>query len=442
MSDAGDDPIILAWERHMTESVDIVVVGAGFAGLVAARDLGQRDYNVLVLEARDRIGGRAYSRPFAGTVCPIELGGAWFDADWQTPMREEADRYGVEIAPATPYQTTRWFTGGELREGLPVPRWQGGDLEKALFEITLAARGLATAPADEIAAHDIPLSAWLKRIDPQPATRDFIYGWATLMTGAHPDQFSALGMLQLIAHHGSAYSFYADMKHVFAHGTAALAEAIADDVSGEIRLETPVTAIQQSASGVSVTTAHGAVDARAAVLAVPISAMGQIAHDPPFEPEWQQAIATGTICTMSKVWMLAAGVPDRMLASGWGTPFYWLAAEKRVDEAQLVVAFALEGSIDPTDTPALEDALQVYAPGANVLAAESHDWVGDPWSRGGWMVGPAGSATARRRDVNGHPHGRVCIAGSDVAGQFPGWIAGAIVSGRAAAREAAERLVK
>ena len=426
----------------MAESVDVVVIGAGFAGLVAARDLGQRNQAVLVLEARDRIGGRAYSRPFSGTVTPIELGGAWFDADWQTPLREEADRYGVEIAPATPYQTARWFTDGELREGLPVPRWQGGDLEKALFEVNLAARSMAAATDEEIQSHDIPFSAWLTRLDIQPATRDFIYGWACLMTGAHPDRFSALGTLQLVAHHGSAYAFYADMKHVIAHGTATLAEAIADDVSGDIRLETPVTAIRQTEAGVSVTTAHGAVDARLAILAVPISAMGQIAFDPPFEPDRQQIIETGTICTMNKVWMLAAGVPDRMLGAGWGTPFYWLAAERRVDDAQLVVAFALAGTIDPSDTATLEQALRVYAPEARVLAAESHDWVGDPWSRGGWMVGPAGSATARKRDSNGQPHGRLLVAGSDVATQFPGWIAGAIVSGRAAALEVIERLAE
>ena len=81
-------------------------------------------------EGRDRIGGRAFFGPFPAAGCSVELGGAWFDADHQTPMREEANRYGVAIAEATPYQSTRWFTGGELRSGLPVPRWEGGGLER------------------------------------------------------------------------------------------------------------------------------------------------------------------------------------------------------------------------------------------------------------------------------------------------------------------------
>src|SRR5687768_971264 len=121
---------------------DVVVVGAGFAGLVAARDLAQRGYDVLALEARDRIGGRAFFAPFPEAGCSVELGGAWFDADHQTPMREEAVRYSVAIAEATPYQTTRWFTGGQRRSGLPVPRWEGGALERTLFAINAAASQL------------------------------------------------------------------------------------------------------------------------------------------------------------------------------------------------------------------------------------------------------------------------------------------------------------
>jgi monoamine oxidase len=425
----------------VTETADIIVVGAGFAGLVAARDLGQRGHRVLVLEARDRIGGRAFYGQFPEAGRSVELGGAWFDAAWQTPMREEAERYGVEIADATPYQTTRWFTGGELRSGLPVGRWEGGELEKTLFEITLAARSLATATPEELRAHDIPVSAWLRQLHPAPAVRDFIYGWTSLMSGAHPDDHPMLSTLGLIAHHGSAYAFYADLKHVFARGTSSLAQAIAGDVPGEIHLDEPVHAIRQTERGIRVETVNRAVEAKGCILAVPINTMAQLLLDPPFAPERLRALRQGSACTMTKVWMLATGVPERMLAAGWNTPFYWLTAEQSVDERQLVVAFALQDSVDTTDLSALEQALRAYAPEARVIAARSHDWVNDPWACGGWMTDPPGWTATGIPELIAAPHGRILMAGSDVAPRFGGWIAGAIESGRVTARQMEQQLL-
>jgi hypothetical protein len=143
---------------------------------------------------------------------------------------------------------------------------------------------------------------------------------------------------------------------------------------------------------------------------------------------------------MTKVWMLATDIPERMLAAGWNTPFYWLTAEQSVDEGQLVVAFALQDSVDTTDLSALEQALRVYAPEACVIAAMSHDWVNDPWARGGWMTEPPGWSTTGIPELIAAAHGRILMAGSDVAPRFAGWIAGAIASGRAAALEMEQRL--
>jgi monoamine oxidase len=421
-------------------SVDVVVIGAGFSGLVAARNLTQRGFKVIVLEARDRVGGRAWCRPFPEACRSVELGGAWFDANRQTQIREEAERYSIAIGPAADYQTGRWFLGGTLYDALPNEAVSAADLDAVMAEIARAARGLVMASPDEQRSHDVSISEWLGRLDISPAVRDLIYAQTSAMAGAAPHEHPMLAILQLVAQRGDGDSFALDERQVFPTGTTTLAEAIAGELSGTIRFNTPVRAVLQSTTRVTVETASGVCNAPFAILAVPINVMGQIEFDPPLEPTRYAALADGNACKVSKIWMVATGVPDRMFALGWDTSFCSLAAEGASGEAQVVVGFALKSMIDPSDTAALERALRVYAPQACILAATWHDWANDPWSRGGWMTEPPGWATSGVLDLLAQPHGRVLMAGSDIAPEFPGWIAGAIASGRAAAIEAEQRV--
>jgi monoamine oxidase len=430
----------------LTDRDDVIVIGGGVAGLVTARDVAATGARVRLLEARGRFGGRAWAAPFRGLDRCVELGGAWFDARLQHPLREEAERYGIAVVDATEYATTRWFTGGQLRTGLPVPATDGGDLERVLVAINRAGLRYRDASPAERAREDVSVAEWLDRLDPTAATRDFVYGWNALMSGGDMDVTPISNILELVADAGSAYSVYSDLAHVFADGTTALVDALASDLGCPAELERPVVAVRQSGDGVEVGTADGVtLHADLCVLAVPVNTIPQIEFDPPLDPARRDPLVRGHGCRMTKVWMLATDVPDRMLGAGWDTPFYWLAAqappvETEQGTAQLVVAFALEGAVDAGDTGALERALRVYAPQARVLASDHHDWTADSWARGGWGSPPVGWAAGGVSERIAAPHGRVLFAGSDVAPQFGGWIAGAVVSGRQVAREVLARL--
>src|SRR2546426_8674807 len=78
---------------------NIIVIGGGFAGVTAARDLSRLGHRVTLLEARDRIGGRTHRRKFAGTDVEIETGGAWFAGPAQRYAHREIVQHGLRYKP-------------------------------------------------------------------------------------------------------------------------------------------------------------------------------------------------------------------------------------------------------------------------------------------------------------------------------------------------------
>ena len=170
------------------------------------------------------------------------------------------------------------------------------------------------------------------------------------MGGAPPQEQPMLAMLDLMASAGGASAMLTELSHVLGGGgTTALADAIAGDVRGRVRTATAVKAIRDRGEVVEAVLDRGdTISARACILAVPVNVRSSIEIEPAVDAE-TAAAATAQICRAVKVWMLATGVPAGMLAAGWGTPFYWLAAQRTVGEAQLVVGFSLPELLDPAD---------------------------------------------------------------------------------------------
>lgn len=412
---------------------DVAIVGGSFAGVTAARDLAAAGRSVVVLEARDRLGGRTWHRPFAGTEHGVELGGTWFSLARQAPLAEEVERYGVRVVPAATRQSARWHTGGVTRHGLPIPQSEGAVLERTLRSLSLASEDIA------LERDDVPVPDWLGD-DLPDATRDFLFAWASFMSGADPAEVSMVEFLGIFAANGGdAWSLYGEISECFADGTGALLDALAGDADSDVRLSTAVTRIEERAGEVVVTTDAGEeVRAGAVVVSVPVNTLEAIEFDPPLPPGLARMAREKHAGRSLKVWALVEGVPERLLALGFGTPLQWLSAERVVPEGTLVVGFGHEtAGLDLGDPNAVEAAIQVYVPDARVLAVDAHNWVADPWSRGSWLAARPGWMTdglfAERE-----PRGRVVLAGSDVAEEHGGWIAGAIASGRAAARRLVE----
>jgi monoamine oxidase len=255
------------------------------------------------------------------------------------------------------------------------------------------------------------------------------------MGGGDPARLSALGILADAALLGYRFDdAFLSVGESFADGSASLVEAIANDVVGEFQLGAVVTRVRRDEDGVTVDLAGGGeMRAPAAVLTLPVNVWPDIAFDPPLSPEKRRIAALGNPGASTKVLAVARGVPAGFQSAGWPATLQAVVAQGEMAGGRLVVGFAGAGGVDPSDPRAVEEALRVYLPESEVVTSDGHDWVADPFSKGTWFAPPPGWESG---DTGGHigPEGRLVFAGGDIASFGAGWIEGAVVSGREAAR--------
>lgn len=415
-----------------TLDADVVVVGGGLAGLRAARDLAQAGRRVLVLEARDRLGGRGWTSTFPGTDLTVELGGSWYTTEHREVAAEVA-RYGLPVRTFDPVTSTRWLLDGRLRHGTPFDEDDAADLA-AWQRVEADVASVATGVDDP--RFRLSLDAYLATVDATPAVRDLLLGWWTITGGGDP----ADGCVEAVLGSEHADGSIGDMGYLHlapVSGWSSLAQALAGTPGVDVRLGSRATAVVQTDDGVGVTTDGRTWRARAAVLALPVNVLPDVDLRPPAPERTREGFGASSGKAF-KVWLLARGVPVGSLAFGRGHGVHWWYGDRphgADGEQTLVVGFGwpVEG-FDPTSHDDLQRALEAFHPGAELVAHTTHDWIGDPASKGTWVNTPADRPEVLRADR--FPlHGRVAFATSDVASEEAGWFEGALVSGAAAARD-------
>jgi monoamine oxidase len=115
---------------------------------------------------------------------------------------------------------------------------------------------------------------------------------------------------------------------------------------------------------------------------------------------------------------------------------------KPARDGRLFMGFSVQDRVDVADLDAVAGAVNAHLPGATVVAADGHDWVHDPYSKGTWLSVPPGWFSDGTFDALEAPEGRLAFAGSDIASEGAGWIEGAIGSGAAAAARTFDLLAR
>ncbi|MET0558761.1 MAG: FAD-dependent oxidoreductase [Solirubrobacterales bacterium] len=447
---------------------DVAVVGAGLAGLVAARRLAATGLRPVVLEARERVGGRLLNEEL-GDGKVVEVGGQWIG-----PTQERIAALAVELGVET-FPT--WDEGRHLIElDGRVATYTGAitdarlgllrELARAISPLALADFEQARARLDRM-AREVPLAepwlapaaaewdeqtfaTWLRRNARTAAARTLFELATEAVWAAEPADVSLLHVL-FYTHSGGGFNTLLGtgggaQQDRFHGGSQRLALLMAEALGDAVRLGVPVREIRQDDDGVSV----GDLRARHVIVAVPPTLAGRIAYDPPLpgmRDQLTQRMPQGTVIKTMAVYERPFWREEGLSgqAASEGGPARVVFDNSPPDGSPGVLLGFLEGRLARQwGARAAEERREAILAGHARLfgprAARPERFIERIWSEEEWTRGcygclmTTGGWTEYGRALR-RPVGRIHWAGAETATVWNGYMDGAVQSGERAAEE-------
>ena len=407
--------------------IDTLILGGGLAGTSAALWLADHGHGATIVEARSRLGGRAFSRTW-GAAGVVEYGGGWARAD-HALLRNLTERLGLTLTPRAPTLTHSHF-----RDGLPhvTPADDMTDYDAALTRFKADAALIATDTDDARALHAMTLQGYLDtRAMPQALCREILAWWS--ISGSGPP--GTIGVNELLT--GKlANGFGAKLDELaltVQGGVSAVAERAAQASGADILLGDPVERVTDGPDHVRVTLASGrTLQARTALVAMPLNCLTQVRFTPALNEDQEHLRQRGHDGRALKILIRARGPQPGHLATGLTAGLRWIYADRHLEDGTtLLIAFGLHSATgDPTETD-VRAALTAAFPQAEYLDHDWHNWCGDPFARGTW-VSPNLLTLPHYAPGHWAPRGRLAFAGSDLYSAEQGWFEGALLTARTA----------
>lgn len=443
-------------------NTDVVVVGAGFAGLTAARALVGLGHQVVVLEGRDRVGGRSSTALIADV--PVDLGGT-FVGPTQDAVLALADELGCRTVPTYDRGKNLILWHGRVRSyRSTIPRlsmMELFDVSRIQWRFERLCRAIRTnepwKSSNAQKLDELTLEQWLRSAGANASTRNLMAIMSRVTWGAEPDEVSMLhaaryvkaagGLDRMLDVRGGA------QQDRFPGGSQQIAVKMAEQLGDRVLLNAPVATIERRPDGsVAVSCPAGEVHARAVIVAIPPQHRNGIEFNPPLpQPytelaeNWPQGNLSKAYAAYERPFWRANGCSGEAL-SDEGPVFITFDVSPGDGGPGILLGFTDARTFDRlTPDQRREQALSGFATLFGDAALKPIDYIDQCWSAEQFAPGgptaavPPGSWTQYGRWLR-EPVDCIHWAGTETADEWTGFLDGAVRSGRRAAAEVAGRL--
>ncbi|HEY7632344.1 MAG TPA: flavin monoamine oxidase family protein [Thermoleophilaceae bacterium] len=466
-------PTAATAKRHKRKHrrVDVAIVGAGLAGLTAARELTRAGYEVCVLEARDRVGGRTLNHHVSKGVI-AEAGGEYIGPT-QNHIAALAKQMGVKTfktyntgddiqylrGQVSRYPATGLPTDADVQQGIIAAVTQ---LDPMAQQVPVGEPWKAKRAAEWDA---MTFDDWIKANLPTEVARQVLLSASEAIWGADPAQMSLLYVLGYIAASGDEKTKGSIIPLIstgggaqdsrFVGGSQLVAQKLAAKLGSHVVLRSPVRSVHQDGHGVTVTSDRVVVDAKQVIMAIPPVLLNDV-HFSPEVPRMRRNLAKRIIPGHLIKWEAIYDHPfwrdvglsgqavadvgpvrttfDNSPPSGKpGILFGFIGGSEAAAVAKMTAKARREVVLSAFET--------YYGPQARTLLGSFEmDWTKEPWTKG-CPVGYTRPGTLRRYGPALRvPFRRVHWAGTEVATYWSGYMDGAVRSGEVAAKEVRKAL--